>query len=68
MDQSADTTLRWRGTPGTKCVVYWRETTSPVWQGTFDGGTATTYKAVKINKDDHVFAVGAVGGIPVVAK
>ncbi|MBX3118234.1 MAG: M28 family metallopeptidase [Fimbriimonadaceae bacterium] len=68
MRQGHDTTVNWRGAPDTKYVVYWRETTSPVWQGSFDAGSASTYTVKGINKDDHVFAVGAVGGIPVEAR
>ena len=32
-DQSHHTTIRWKPAPGAQSVVYWRETTSPVWQG-----------------------------------
>lgn len=66
--QGHDTTVNWRSTPGTKYVVYWRETTSPVWQGAFEAGAVSTYTVKGINKDDHTFAVGAVNGIPVEAR
>ncbi len=65
LDQAHDTTLTWRGTGRHR--VYWRETTSPIWQGTqMVDGERATIKGV--NKDDHTFAVGAENGIPVVAQ
>lgn len=67
-DQSHDTTLRWQRSPGVRYVVYWRETGSAVWQGSAAVGEAATYVVQRINKDDHVFAVGAVGGVPVEAQ
>ena len=66
--QGHDTTITWQGTPGGRYTVYWRDTASPVWQGSVRLGSVETYTAKKINKDDHVFAVGAVGGIPVEAR
>jgi hypothetical protein len=66
--QGYDTHLSWRGSPGTNYVVYWRETTSPVWQKSQEVGAVETVIIPKIHKDDHVFAVGATGGIPVEAK
>lgn len=66
--QGHDTTVTWRSTPGVSYVVYWRDTASPVWQGSKDVGAADRATIEKINKDDHVFAVGAVGGIPVEAR
>ena len=64
-DQSQTTTLTWEGADGSY-VVYWRETTSPVWEAArvFKGNKAVIEK---VNKDDHVFAVGTPGGIPVPA-
>lgn len=60
----ASTDVRWDGDGAMD--VFWRETTSAVWQGSFSarGGE---FRVPEINVDDHVFAVGAVGGIPVPA-
>jgi hypothetical protein len=66
--QGHDTTLSWKPEPGTKYVVYWRDTTSPIWQGFRDVGEVGTVTIEKVNKDDHIFAVGAAGGVPVVAR
>jgi hypothetical protein len=66
--QGYDTHLTWKGTPGVKYTVYWRETTSPTWQKSLEVGEVSEVKIEKVHKDDHVFAVGAVGGIPVEAK
>ena len=67
-DQSQDTTLRWTSGPNVGSTIYWRETTSPEWQGHVDVGAVNTFTVKGVNKDDHVFAVGSVGGIPVEAK
>jgi len=67
LDQSHDTTITWKGDPQTDYVVYWRETTSSVWQGSFEAGHAHEFVIKGINKDDHVFAVGARSGVPVEA-
>ncbi|MHB8635200.1 MAG: M28 family metallopeptidase [Fimbriimonadaceae bacterium] len=66
-DQSQTTTLTWQGPADGSYVVYWRETTSPVWESAH---VVTGNKAViaKVNKDDHIFAVGSPGGIPVLAQ
>jgi Zn-dependent M28 family amino/carboxypeptidase len=66
--QGHDTTITWKASQGVKYVVYWRETTSPTWQASRNVGAANTATIAKVNKDDHVFAVGAEGGIPVEAK
>jgi Zn-dependent M28 family amino/carboxypeptidase len=66
MRQGLDTTVTWEGV-GPNWVVYWRETTSPTWQGSYKVTGATRFTLQGINKDDHVFAVGAEGGIPVTA-
>ena len=66
-DQGHDTTLHWEGIPGTKYVVYWRDTASPIWQGVYRAGEVSEFKVMGINKDDHTFAVGSDGGIPVEA-
>lgn len=68
MRQGHDTTVTWKPEPGTRYVVYWRETTSPVWQWSRDVGESGTCTVEKVNKDDHIFAVGAAGGIPVAAN
>ncbi len=63
--QAHDTTIRWKSKLGVKYVVYWRETNSPTWQGVQMAGE-TDHAVVKMkNKDDHIFAVGAEGGIPI---
>lgn len=67
MDQSQDTTLSWSGTKGTPYIVYWRETTSPTWEGSREVGESETVVIPRVNKDDHIFAVGAAGGVPVLA-
>lgn len=66
--QGYDTKLTWRGTPGTKYVVYWRETTNPLWEKALEVGAVSEVVVPKVHKDDHVFAIGAVGGVPVEAK
>lgn len=68
MDQSHDTRLTWRAEPGVEYVVYYRETTSPVWQKAIEIGAKGEARIERVNKDDHVFAVGARGGVPVVAR
>lgn len=67
-DQSQDTNLTWEGLGKTEYCVYWRETTSPVWQGSMAVGTNHKAHIKGVNKDDHIFAVGAEGGIPVIAE
>lgn len=67
-DQSHNTTLTWKSQPGSSYVVYWRETTSPVWQGSKTVGNASKATIDQVNKDDHVFAVGSEGGLPVEAE
>lgn len=68
MRQGHDTTITWEGPREQTWAVYWRETTSPVWEGVYvvDGATRLTLQ--RINKDDHIFAVGALGGVPIVAR
>lgn len=68
MDQGHDTTLTWTAKPGVKYAVYWRDTASPVWQGAFEAGEKGEFTVKGINKDDHFFAVGAHGGLPVSAR
>lgn len=66
--QGHDIKITWKAIPGARYTVYWRDTTSPVWEGSVRVGEASSYEAKKMSKDDLVFAVGAVGGIPVEAK
>jgi hypothetical protein len=69
--QGHDTNISWVARPGVEYRVYWRETTSAIWQGTAAAGpfedSEGRASVEMVNKDDHTFAVGAVGGIPVVA-
>ncbi|MDX2066756.1 MAG: M20/M25/M40 family metallo-hydrolase [Fimbriimonadaceae bacterium] len=65
--QSYESTLTWEGNPDQTYAVYWRETTSPVWQGVREV-RGLRHTDPTHHKDDHIFAVGAVGGIPVVAE
>ncbi len=67
-DQSHDTTITWKHEGSRPFVVYWRETTSPAWQGSETVGNVGQATIRGVNKDDHVFAVGTKGGIPVEAK
>lgn len=62
------TRVTWRGTPGVKYVVYWRDTASPVWEKCVEVGAVDRFVVEKVNVDDHQFAVGAVGGIPIEAR
>lgn len=62
-----DTTITWNGN-GTEYVVYGRETTSPVWQFADNVGPAHSAIVHGKNKDDYVFAVGARGAVPIIAK
>lgn len=66
--QGHDTTVTWRGVEGESYTIYWRDTTSSLWQGSKDVGAVSRATIEKVNKDDHIFAVGAVGGIPVEAQ
>jgi hypothetical protein len=65
--QAHDTTITWSAKPGVSYVVYWRPTSAAEWEGWRVVGAADRVKIDRVNKDDHEFAVGAVGGIPVVA-
>ncbi|HZH99411.1 MAG TPA: M20/M25/M40 family metallo-hydrolase [Fimbriimonadaceae bacterium] len=66
--QGHDTTLTWKAQAGVRYVVYWRDTASAVWQGSFEAGEAAAYTVKGINKDDHFFAVGAENGVPIAAR
>lgn len=65
--QAHDTTIRWKSKPGVKYVIYWRETNYPTWQGAINVGEVDHAVVKMKNKDDHIFAVGAEGGIPISA-
>jgi hypothetical protein len=64
--QSYPSTITWTGNASQDYVLYWRQTTSAVWQGSkiVRGLKAT----VPQHKDDHVFGVGAIGGVPISAS
>jgi Zn-dependent M28 family amino/carboxypeptidase len=65
--QAHDTIVRWNSQPGVSYRVYWRESSSSVWQGMIEAGEKNEVIIKGKNKDDHVFAVGAVGGVPISA-
>lgn len=65
--QAHDTTVRWNSQPGVSYRVFWRESSSSVWQGMVEAGEKNEVTIKGKNKDDHVFAVGAVGGVPISA-
>ena len=65
--QSKDSTITWQASPDTRYVLYSRLTTSPVWTSAQEV-PPTGKVTVPVDKDDHVFAIGALGGIPVEAK
>lgn len=67
-NQGHDTSLTWEAEPGVKYVVYVRETTSPTWEKAIEVGEVKETIVKGFNKDDHVFAVGSVGGVPVIAR
>jgi hypothetical protein len=67
-DQTHDTTLTWEGEPGVPYTVYWRDTASAEWQGSMAVGEVERATVPLVNKDDHIFAVGAAGGVPVLAE
>ncbi|HET6912133.1 MAG TPA: M28 family metallopeptidase [Rhodanobacteraceae bacterium] len=56
-----DTTVAWKPSPGAATYkVWWRETTAPQWQHSYDAGSATTAVLKGINIDDYYFGVSAV--------
>lgn len=65
LKQSYDTTITWKAKSGVKYVVYYRATSSPVWEGALPAGETGKFTAKNLNKDDYTFAVGAEGGVPV---
>jgi len=58
--------ISWQGEPTQVYRVYWRETTSAAWQGAED--VEGTQAFLSLHKDDHEFAVGSIGGLPVAAE
>ncbi|HWD39232.1 MAG TPA: M20/M25/M40 family metallo-hydrolase [Fimbriimonas sp.] len=66
--QNHDTMLTWRTTPGTRYMVYWRDTTEPTWTHWKEVGDVGQIEFKMLSKDENVFAVGAVGGVPIEAK
>jgi hypothetical protein len=66
--QAHSTIVRWKGTPGTRYIVYWRASSSTLWEGSSEVGEANEATIKNINKDDHIFAVGSVGGVPISAN
>lgn len=66
-DQSHDTKITWAGEPDVCYTVFWRETTSPVWQDTLNVEANIDATIKKVNKDDYIFGVGSVGGCPMPA-
>lgn len=66
--QSHDAHISWQGPVSQEYIVYWRETTSPTWQFTKRVGPVDSTVIPKVSKDDYVFAVGSIGGIPVEAR
>src|SRR5690242_527934 len=56
-----DTTVAWKPSPGAATYkVWWRETTAPQWQHSYDAGGATTAVLKGINIDDYYFGVSAI--------
>lgn len=65
--QGYDTKLTWKSSPGVNYMIYYRESQSATWEKAIPVGNVNTFTVKGKNKDDHVFAVGAEGGIPVSA-
>ncbi len=66
-DNGHHTLVRWAGNPEGFYTVYWRETDSTTWQNHQDVHGLETI-LMKISIDDHYFAVGTNGGVPVIPK
>jgi hypothetical protein len=59
-----NTTLRWSRVPSPSLTgyrIYWRETTEPQWQHTVDAGNVDTWTLERVNIDNYLFGVAAVG-------
>lgn len=67
-DQAHATTLEWQAQDGVGYGVYWRDTASAEWQGFQRVGAVGKATIQEANKDDHVFAVGTLPGVPVEAR
>jgi len=65
--QGIDTRITWTLSEGVNYVVYWRNSASAEWQSSKVVGSVGEFTVPGVNKDDNVFAVGAVGGIPIEA-
>lgn len=62
-----DTRVVWESSPGVEYDVFWRDTRSAAWDGCVLAGQASEVFIEGVNVDDHHFAVGARGGVPVAA-
>ncbi len=72
MRQTYDTRLTWRGQPGVRYEILWRDTGSAEWEqsrtvGPFDDGAGEAL-IENVNKDDHFFGVAALGGVPIILE
>jgi hypothetical protein len=65
--KSKDATISWIAAPETRYMLFWRDTTSPVWTN-YEEIPSTGKVTVPVDKDDHFFGVAALGGIPVIAR
>ena len=66
-DQSRNTTLRWTGSSSAPSIIFWRDSRSSSWEGwQLAHGSEVTIAG--INKDDHIFGVASLGGIPLEVK
>ncbi len=63
--ENHSTKLTWKAARGVRYAVYWRDTASAAWQGSREVGAVKEAAINRVNVDDHLFAVGAVGGVPV---
>ena len=66
--QGHDTRLTWTAVAGVEYVVYQRNSSGATWEKATRVGAVGEHTVKGVNKDDNVFAVGAVGGIPVEAS
>ncbi len=57
--------IRWDAEEGGQYQVFWRETSSPVWEGATDPMSESEV-ILPISVDDMIFGVGAVGAVPTV--
>jgi hypothetical protein len=66
--QNHDSLITWQATPGVRYRVYWRDPTDPTWTHSKLIGTVDHIEFKLLSKDENVFAIGAEGGIPVIAN